>query len=77
MADKAVTKRQVGQMISARAKRDLREYPPGLDDLKEGEEVDADLMPGRVGPGNPEKREFRRYYRRHNRLFYFVLNEVR
>lgn len=52
-------------------------YPPRLEDLEDGEEVDADLQPGRAGPGDPPKREFRRYYRRGDRLFYFVLTEVK
>lgn len=52
-------------------------YPPKVEDLEDGEEVEADLQPGRAGPGDPVKREYRRYYRRGDRLFYFVLQEVR
>ena len=51
--------------------------PPSLGDLEEGEEVDALVNPNTAGPGNPIRAEFRRYYRRDDRLFYYVLTEVR
>ncbi len=78
-SDPFVTKRQVGQMIRQAFERriEVRNSPPSLDDLKNGQEVEVDLHPAQVGPGEPLGFERRRYVRRGDRLYFHVLEEVK
>lgn len=80
-AGSGVTKRQVGQMIRQAFKRreDIKVFvsPPVLEDLKEGQEVEVDLHPAQIGPGEPIGFERRRYVRRGDQLFFHMLQEVR
>ena len=74
-----VTKRQVGQMIRQARERtiQMRTKPPSIDDLKDGQEMEVDLHPAQVGPGEPTRHERRRYVRRGERLFFVVMEEVK
>ena len=81
-----VTKRAVGQMIRHAFKKrmngqvtslEIAAQPPRLDDLEDGQQVDVDLHPAQVAPGDPAKHERRRYLRQGDRLFYYVLQEVK
>lgn len=81
-AGSGVTKRQVGQMIRQAFERreasvEVSTSPPSLEDLRDGQEVEVDLHPAQVGPGEPLGFERRRYVRRGDKLFFYVLEEVR
>lgn len=79
------TKRQVGQIIRQaferrereEGKREVLKAPPDLEDLKNGQEVEVALCPGQIGPAEPQGYEYRRYVRRGQRLFFFVMEEVK
>lgn len=75
-----VTKRQVGQMIRQAFERrsvEVLNKPPYIDDLTDGQEVEVDLHPAQLGPGEPTGFERRRYVRRGNELYFHVLEEVK
>lgn len=86
---KILSKQQVGQMIRhAFEKRmngqmdqmnqsEIATKPPILNELKDGQQVDVDLYPAQVAPRDPSKHERRRYIRQGNRLFFYVLQEVK
>lgn len=90
--DAFATKRQVGQMIRQAFERRKQCHvgktlpengsikglsgAPRLDDLEDGQGVEVDLHPAQVGPGEPLGYERRRYVRRGDRLFFYVLEEV-
>lgn len=84
---KILSKQQVGQMIrhafekrmngQINGQMKLATKPPILDELKDGQQVDVDLYPAQVAPGDPAKHERRRYIRQGSRLFFYVLQEVK
>jgi len=81
-----VTKRQVAQMIRQAFERrkngqarpvGILDKPPFLEELEDGQEMEVDLRPAQVGPGDPLRPERRRYVRRGDRLFFQVMEEVK